>query len=185
MAFCGKCGADMKDGKFCPSCGAPADGAGSSGGTQGFEDGLNKAAKGVEETFNKFNNTKDTTSEFDAADIQAHKATAWLAYLGPLFLIPLLAFKDSKYSRFHAIQGATMCAVWVASWIIEVILSVIPFRRNDAFFGFDYYYTPWWISLIVTLLSLAVLALAIVGIVNAATGKAKELPLVGKIRFFK
>lgn len=189
MAFCGKCGADMKDGKFCPSCGAPADGAGNAGGgsTQGFEDGLNKAAKGVEEKFNKFNNTKDTTADYDAADIQAHKATAWLAYIGPLFLIPLLAFKDSKYSRFHAIQGATMCALWVASWIVTVILSLIPIPMTGHVFGagFTYYGTPLWMSLIIWVIEIFVLVFAIVGIINAATGKAKELPLIGKIKFFK
>jgi len=188
MAFCGKCGADTKDGKFCPVCGAPADGAGNAGGgTQGFEDGLNKATKGVEETFNKFNNTKDTTAEYDAGDVQAHKATAWLAYLGPLFLIPLLAFKDSKYSRFHAIQGATMCALWVASWIVTGILSFIPFPMSSHVFGvaYSYYGTPIWMSLIIWIIEILVTILAIVGIINAATGKAKELPLIGKIHFFK
>ena len=33
--------------------------------------------------------------------------------------------------------------------------------------------------------SMFVLALAIIGIVNAATGKAKELPVIGQIRILK
>ena len=183
MAFCGKCGTDVKEGKFCPNCGAPVDSP--AGGQQNFEEGLNKATKGVEEAFNKFNNTQDTTSDYAQADINDAKPIAWLAYLGPLFLIPLFVKKESKFARFHAIQGATLCALWVASWIISIVLSVIPFTRHDAFWGISYSYTPWWVSLIIFVVEIFVMVFAILGIVNAATGKAKELPLIGKIKFFK
>lgn len=188
MAFCGKCGADMKDGKFCPSCGAPAEGAG--GSSQGFEDGLNKATKGAEEAFNKFNNTKDTTADYDIGDIQAHKSTAWLAYVGILFLIPLLAFKESKYSRFHAIQGATLCALYVIATIVNVIISAIVSAMTwNSFYNYGGGCVgggAWWLlSLISWIIWIFVMVLAIIGIINAATGKAKELPLIGKIKFFK
>ncbi|HPL93319.1 MAG TPA: hypothetical protein PLB38_03495 [bacterium] len=37
-----------------------------------------------------------------------------------------------------------------------------------------------FISLVSTVFSLAVLALAIIGIINASQGEAKELPIIGK-----
>ena len=74
MAFCQKCGAELKDGaKFCPSCGASVN-AGSKTDFSG--------------TFEKFNDTADTTDQFDAADIEQNKAMGVLAYLSWLVLIP-------------------------------------------------------------------------------------------------
>ena len=59
MAFCQKCGTELKDGaKFCPSCGASVN-AGSKTDFSG--------------TFEKFNDTADTTDQFDAADILRQK----------------------------------------------------------------------------------------------------------------
>lgn len=45
--------------------------------------------------------------------------------------------------------------------------------------------TPWYISAVVFLLSLPILALAVLGIVNAVRGKAKELPIIGKLNWIK
>ena len=41
------------------------------------------------------------------------------------------------------------------------------------------------VSIVCSLAGLALLALAILGIVNAAQGKAKELPLIGSIKLLK
>lgn len=186
MAFCGKCGTKINENeKFCPSCGAPTgNSSATGGGTSGFEDGLNKATEGLGNAFNKFNNAEDQTSSYDAKDINDNKMLAWIAYIGPLFLIPLFVAKDSKYARFHAIQGATMCALWVVYSIVSILLNLIRIPRYT--FGIYYgSYTPWFVSLIVWLLGIGVMVFAIIGIVNAATGKAKELPLIGKIKFFK
>ena len=99
-----------------------------------------------------------------------------LAYLSWLVLIPIFAAKDSKFARFHANQGLVLLiasAIFgVVRWILSEILFAISWRL-------------YFVTIIISLLGLAFLALAIIGIVNAATGKAKELPVIGKIRILK
>ena len=163
MAFCQKCGTELKDGaKFCPSCGASVN-AGSKTDFSG--------------TFEKFNDTADTTDQFDAADIEQNKAMGVLAYhLSWLVLIPLFAAKDSKFSRFHVNQGLVLAIVEIVWWIVEVVL------------GFILSFIPIFGSITIFLLGLVniiFLVLAIIGIVNAVNGKAKELPIIGKYRVIK
>ncbi|MDD3920128.1 MAG: DUF4870 domain-containing protein, partial [Eubacteriales bacterium] len=123
-----------------------------------------------------FNNTADTTGSYDQADVQQNKAMAILAYFGPLVLIPLFAAKDSRFARFHANQGLVLCIAEIAYGIIYSIISAILMAIS------------WRLAFILTILSLVYIlftVLAILGIINAANGKAKELPLIGKIRIIK
>ena len=75
MAFCNKCGQQIDDNvQTCPYCGAP-----------------NGVAGNAQNFVNNFTNTADSTAQFDPQDIENNKVMALLAYLGFLFLIPLLA----------------------------------------------------------------------------------------------
>ena len=95
--FCEKCGKELPEGaKFCEGCGAPV------GGTQAKEAPKNS----FEETVKNLGNTADVTGDFDAADIAKNKVLSLFAYIGILFLIPLLAAPNSKFARFHTNQGA-------------------------------------------------------------------------------
>ena len=120
----------------------------------------------------KLTNTTDSTSEFDENDIQQNKTMSIFAYLSWLVLIPLLAAKESKFARFHCNQGIVLAIVEIIAWVVLGILSVIP-------------YVGWIFVIFNVLLSVACLVLAILGIINAVNGKAKELPVVGKIRILK
>ena len=114
-------------------------------------------------------NTPDTTAEFEENDIQQNKVMAVLAYFGLLFLIPMLAAKESKYAKFHTNQGLTL---WLANLIVSVVSSIIAL-------------IPIIGAIVAGLISLVMFALMILGIVNAATGKAKELPVIGKFKLLK
>ena len=116
-----------------------------------------QASENIANAVNNFNNTTDTTGDYDSSDIEENKIFAILAYIGILWLVGLLAAKDSKFARFHVNQGIVL--------FIAALLSVIPIIG--------------WIW------SMVVFVFAIIGIVNAATGKAKELPLIGGIRIIK
>lgn len=96
----------------------------------------------------------------DHRDIEQNKVMAILAYIWLLFLVPLLAAKDSKFARFHTYQGISLFILWA---LINALRWILPYNLSD----------------LVWLLSLGHLALAIVGIVNAYQGKAKPLPLIG------
>jgi uncharacterized membrane protein len=156
MAFCTKCGAEVEEGaKFCALCGQALE-------TQNTADAV---ADTVKEKFNEFNNTADTTNEFDSADIENNKVMAVLAYIGILFLVPLLAAKDSQFARFHANQGLVLFLAGIVSGVVVVV--------------------PILGILLSVVCSIFLTVLMILGIVNAATGKAKELPIIGKISLIK
>ena len=97
-----------------------------------------------------------------------------LAYLGILFLVPYLAAKESPFARFHANQGCVLFIVWIAFYIVMVIIGAI---------------LPWSLSIIVSLLYLVggvgILILMILGIMNAVKGEMKELPIIGKYTILK
>lgn len=107
---------------------------------------------------NNFVDTPDTTADYSAEDIEKNKVYAILAYFGILVLIPILAAPNSRFARFHANQGLIL-------FIAAIIFSFVPFVG--------------WIFNLITLV------FAIMGIVYAAQGKAKELPLIGSIKIIK
>ena len=116
---------------------------------------------------NDINNTRDITAEMDPNDIQQNKVMAILAYLSWLVLIPLLAAKESKFARFHCNQGLILAIAEIACWILFGILGIIPF------IGIIFRIIGW-------LADIAFFVFAILGIINAYNGKAKELPIIGK-----
>ena len=158
---------ELKEGvRFCPGCGTPVEEPAQT--TQ-----QNSTTK---DNFAAVFNTADTTSQYDPADVEKNKAMGVLAYLSWLVLIPIFAAKDSKFARFHANQGLVLLiasAIFgVVRWVLSEILFAISWRL-------------YFVTVIISLLGLVFLALAIIGIVNAATGKAKELPVIGQIRILK
>ena len=124
----------------------------------------------------------------EAQDAADNKVMGILSYFGPLALIPFLTKKDSPFAQFHAKQGMTLLVVDNAVIIVNAILGAIKVTRtSEALWGIpvEVKVTPWYISLVTTLLSLAIGVLAIIGIINAVKGLKKELPLIGGIKIFK
>ncbi|MEI7025819.1 hypothetical protein [Paenibacillus sp. y28] len=103
--------------------------------------------------------------QMEDADVQNNKAMGILAYI--LFFIPLLAARDSRFAMYHANQGLVL---FLAGVIVNILGWVIPFLGP---------------LLILPLGSLAVLALAIIGIINAAKGETRQLPLIGGFTILK
>ncbi|MDO5294590.1 MAG: hypothetical protein Q4F05_17785, partial [bacterium] len=114
----------------------------------------------------------DTTYMYDPMDIQANKAMAILSYIGILCLIPLFANHTSRYARFHTVQGFTL---FLAGIVVSVLRGV-----GRAAFGYFTIASALW-SLLCSLLSIALFVFIILGIINAAQGKAKELPIIGQL----
>jgi len=113
----------------------------------------------------------------DASYAADNKAMGILAYFGPLVFVPMFAAKTSKFARFHTVQGFNLFLLDVAYGILGGILSGI---FTAAF---------WWtapglsfiLNLIISLVWIAIAVLAIIGIVNAAKGEKKALPIIGKL----
>lgn len=161
MAFCNKCGNQLPDGaNNCPNCGSPA------GNTQ-------QNTQNAQDFVNNMMNTNDTTSQFDPQDINNNKGMSVLAYIGFLFLVPLLACPNSKFARYHTNQGLVLFLLEFALGVVTGILGIIPIA--GLIIG----------GLLSAVGGIFTLVLMIMGIINAAQGQAKELPLIGKITLLK
>ena len=112
---------------------------------------------------------ENVTPTPDANDVANNKIMAILAYFGILFLVPLLAAKESPFARFHANQGVLLFIAGAALYVVYfILLMILPI-----------------VGLIFSITFLGLLVLAIMGIINAAQGQMKELPLIGKYKIIK
>lgn len=121
-------------------------------------------------------------------DVSSNKVIALFSYLGILLLIPLFARKTSAYCRYHVYQGFPLALIHIVySLVTQIFLTIL-----NAIFpgGYNYYgvyvhsgvYTVF--NVLFSIIGIFFFVLAIIGIVNAVSGKKKELPLLGKLRVF-
>ncbi len=177
MAFCSKCGNQIADSsKFCDKCGAPV-GEAASKKTDNTAKNFSDSVEDLGAKIAGFNNTDDYTAEHDQADIANNKVFAVLSYIGILVLIPIFAASNSKFAKFHANQGLVLFIGEIAVNIVLAIIKIIMYAIAEPL-GSIFSVVSWIISVLI-------LIIAIIGIVNAAQGKAKELPLIGKIKLLK
>ena len=149
----------------------------------------NENPNSFKDKIKNINNTDDTTSEFDPKDISDNKGISILSYFGPLVFIPMFAKKDSKFARFHVNQGFTLFLADIAYTVIQSILmailrAIFPWKLNYGYLGgrgfiFDA------LSTVLSLVWIPIAVIAVIGIINAANGKAKEVPLIGRIKLLK
>ena len=127
------------------------------------------------------NAQNNAQAEVTPEDVQNNKAFAILAYFWLLVLVPIFAAKESKFARFHANQGLVLCIVETAWWLINFIITAILIHTLS-------WSTLWLLSLwgvIYWLVSVGIFVFAIIGIVNAAQGSVKPLPIFGKYKLLK
>lgn len=160
MSFCRQCGAQMQDGaQFCPSCGTP----------------VANAAPQPQPAFQAQHGPAGA-EDFDPQDVAQNKVMAILSYFGILVLVPVFAAKESKYARFHANQG-------LALFICEAGYSVVYGIIRNVLNAVSYHLS--FITSILSLVYVAFFVLWIIGVVNAASGKAKKLPVIGDFQILK
>lgn len=113
----------------------------------------------------------ETTNTNTPTPAQEDKTVAILAYItliGFIIAIVMHGNNKTKLGAFHLRQALGLIALSVGTWILLIILMFIPF-----------------IGVIFALLSpflwLGVLALVIIGIINASGGQEKPLPIIGNM----
>lgn len=148
---------------FCPNCGKQVQ--------QGlnFCDGCG-ANLGMNQQQNMNQNYQQQNLNMNQNDVQSGKAMAILSYFGILSLIPYFSEKNNQYVRFHAVQGVNL-------FIVNTILMAVSSLINN-FVGS---LLSWPFSIASTFLWI----LEILGVVYAAKGEQKELPLISKIKIVK
>ena len=106
----------------------------------------------------------DYSDEMDPDDVEKNRLMAALSYFGPLVLVPIFGAKDSKFAKFHANQGLVLFLLELACVCLKGVKVI-----------------GWIFGLVLIVLAI----LAVVGIVYACQGKAKELPVVGNWKILK
>lgn len=155
-------------------------------GSQKFKDACTNIVYKIKDFFT---NTKDETDSIEETDIEKNKTISLMSYLGLLvYYIPMMLKPRSKYLRFHGNQGLILTIAGLAVAIVNGLLcaffgyvfaeSVLGIRQTNGFGIF-------MIALLSTICYGAIIIWSIVGIYNGVTGKAKELPLIGKFRILK
>ncbi len=127
------------------------------------------------ETLNKITNTADNTADYDSKDIEDNKIFSLLSYIAFLFIVPLLIAPKSKFARFHANQGLVL---FIVDLILGIAVSIV-----SAIFGAIHLCVAG--SIVGAVVGIAGLIWMVLGIVNAVTGRAKELPVIGGIKIIK
>ena len=182
--------------KFCPICGAALTREASSAAAapaaapkappppfnpQQAAPNAQPSGNSVSDALGGINNTPDTTADYDPTDIKNNTVMGVLAYLSILVFIPMFAAKESRFSRFHTNQGAVLLigeAIFgVARWILIALFDLI--------FGGWAGWICTLLKIILRLVGVCFTILAILGIINVANGKTKELPIIGKFRVLK
>lgn len=190
MAFCPKCGTQVTDGTmFCPSCGtpipqaAPSAGMGMPGGAQQPQNQPNgqqaygqqpqNPGYGQQAYGQQPQGKAPHASDVRMAGPEAKKGMAVLAYFGLLVLIPLFAAKDDEFARFHVNQG-------IALFIVEIAIDIITqtVGKSGGAVGLLF-------SILAGIVGFVVFIFAIMGIIHAAKGEYKPLPLIGNCTFVK
>lgn len=158
--ICKHCGNDIGEHTVCPYCGA----------TQEAEQQNPYTSADSSTTPNSVSSEQfyqeEKAKEVSPEEISDGKVMAILSYLGCLMLIPLFAGRKNKFAKFHLNQGLVL---FLFNVLFSVVFNCIP---NIG-------------KILVTVSSVVFLVLAILGIINAITGKIKELPLIGKVKIIK
>ena len=106
----------------------------------------------------------DTPNNTDRKDIEQNKYIAAIGYLFFLCLVPLILKQGSKFAQFHGKQGLVLTIAAILWWLLSRVLSIIPILGwLVSFVG--------WVALII---------LAIMGVLNAAAGKYWKMPFLGQ-----
>lgn len=117
------------------------------------------------------NDVKDSSKKFDKKDIETNKAMAALSYI--IAPIPYFIDTKSKWVHYHAVEGMNLL-------IISILLSLVVLVINSLIWPLIFITT-----IINTILYAFTIVLAIIGIINVCNGKAKELPIINKIKIIK
>ena len=143
----------------------------------------------AKETVNKIMDTEDNTKDYEKRDIESNKMMAILAYFGPLCFIPYFTSKESKFAMYHARQGINLFIIEAVVAIISYFLvSIFEISKMCNVGGLDYVcgvYTPIWVTIPVDFVQCVLGIITLIGLIYACQGKAKEVPILGKIKIVK
>jgi uncharacterized membrane protein len=133
---------------------------------------------------NIINDVNDSSESFDKEEIESGKGMGVLCYIIPF--IPYFVEKKNKFVQYHAKQGMNLFIICVVySIIYSILTSIIKVKRYVYYGAIEYNVTPWWVTFPLGLIGLGLTVIALMGIVYVLNGKAKELPIINKLKILK
>lgn len=135
---------------------------------------MNNSNKNIKDKINDvLKDVKDDSSKYSKDEIESGRSLSILCYLGILVLIPYFTEKKNNYVLYHVKQGFNLLLIELICFaVLELSVRIIWFLGG-------------LVSIFATLLCLFYFGLSIAGIIYAYDGKAKELPVINKIKIIK
>ena len=119
----------------------------------------------------------DRTHEFNRNDIEDNKGISCFAYFGFMFIMPLWAASDSPYAQFHANQGIILAMNELFMCIMIFLSHMLVPCAPEIFRVLR--------TILCFVLFIGMLFYVTYGVANTMRGKAKELPIIGKVKFIR
>lgn len=128
-------------------------------------------------------NIKDYTETFSLEEIESGKALSIVSYLIPL--VPFILSKKNNYVRFHTLNGMNILFTYLIFLIIKRTLSYIFGTPCDLVSGLKCMILPISLRIFFSFVNMIFSFIVLYGLLNVCNNKAKEIPIISKIKLFK
>lgn len=127
--------------------------------------------------------TKDYTETFSLEEIESGKALSIVSYLIPI--VPFILSKKNNYVRFHTLNGMNILFTYLIFLIIKRTLSYIFGTPCDLVSGLKCIILPISLRMLFAFINMIFSFIVLYGLLNVCNNKAKEIPIISKIKLFK
>lgn len=126
---------------------------------------------------------KDYTDSFSLEEIESGKALSIVSYLIPL--VPFILSKKNNYVKFHTLNGMNILFTYLIFLIIKRTLSYIFGTPCDLVSGLKCIILPISLRIFFAFINMIFSFIILNGVLNVCNNKAKEIPIISKIKLFK
>lgn len=126
---------------------------------------------------------KDYTDSYSLEEIESGKALSIISYLIPL--VPFILSKKNNYVKFHTLNGMNILFTYLIFLIIKRTLSYIFGTPCDLVSGLKCIILPISLRIFFAFINMIFSFIILYGVLNVCNNKAKEIPIIRKIKLFK
>ena len=126
---------------------------------------------------------KDYTDSFSLEEIESGKALSIVSYLIPL--VPFILSKKNNYVKVHTLNGMNILFTYLIFLIIKRTLSYIFGTPCDLVSGLKCIILPISLRIFFAFINMLFSFIVLYGVLNVCNNKAKEIPIISKIKLFK
>ena len=168
MAYCLNCKAKLEeDDVVCPFCGGETGGRGS----------LRQLSDQITVDIRTVLHTEDEAPGMDPYDVKENKWAAALSYFFITLFVPLGLRRQSDYARFHGNQALVLLLTVIftggAVFMAGAVLNLVPVVGEIVS------------ALLKALWGIVMLGYFLFGLRMAIRGRARALPVIGRLRLLK